>query len=269
MKINRFALVFALIISAGCASLPQSSGIYDNHVFYVNPSEMNLGKVAKSTATLETITTFLLNETETAQSGGGSGVIIGSQYILTLTHVVYQTGFDIQTPAGPMTTVSPKIAEKTYMVVDGKKHLLKELYKNTDDDIAFFKIPDGVAVTSFPYKFGNSDDLAVGNFVYAVGNPLNMGINVREGIVSALRAPKVAERFDVRVENTFMISNGLSPGDSGTPVVAIRNGEFELVGISQGVIVPHNRLGWAVRINAIRDILKKNIQKDDFKKLGF
>lgn len=265
---KKLAVLFVLLILAGCASLPQSNDTYDNHVFYVNPSEMKLGKVAESMVKLETLTTFLADETETAKSIEGSGVAFGSKYILTLSHVVTQTSFNVPTPAGPMTIVSPKTSEKTYAVVKGKKYLLNKLYKNDDDDIALFKLPQEIAVASFLYKIGNSDMLEVGNFIYAVGNAFNVGVNVREGIVSALRAPKGAERFGVKVENIFMISNGLSPGDSGTPVIAIRNGEFELVGISQGVITFNNRLGWAIRINAIRDILKKNIPEDDFKKLG-
>ncbi|MFQ5915345.1 MAG: hypothetical protein ACE5JS_19415 [Nitrospinota bacterium] len=46
------------------------------------------------------------------------------------------------------------------------------------------------------------------------------GVNVREGIVSALRAPHQASRIEAKAKGAFTVSNGPVPGESGTPVVA-------------------------------------------------
>ena len=126
-------------------------------------------------------------------------------------------------------------------------------------DVALFRLPPGLTLKSFPYRIGNSDDLEVGNYIYLVGNPMNFGINVREGIVSSLKAPRVVTEVDSIAANAFMVSNGLNPGDSGTPVIAIRDGEYELVGLSQGSFIRSQRLGWVIRINTVLRRIKTSL----------
>jgi hypothetical protein len=57
-----------------------------------------------------------------------------------------------------------------------------------------------------------------------------------------------------------MVSNGLNPGDSGTPAIAIRDGKFELVGLTQGTFLRGQRLGWVLRINAIMEKIRPLIK---------
>ncbi len=80
---------------------------------------------------------------------------------------------------------------------------------------------------------------------------MNYGINVREGIVSAMMAPDAISSILFRFENAFMISNGINPGDSGTPVIAVRDGQYELEGLSQGFFTSAQNLSWAIKINPI------------------
>lgn len=129
------------------------------------------------------------------------------------------------------------------------------------------EIFSGIKPPSFPYQIGNSDDLQVGNFVYVIGNPLSVGINVREGIVSAEKAPLETVSVGVNPMHGFMVSNGLMSGDSGSPIIAIRDGKFELVGISQGTVSSNTRLSWGIRINVIRDLLRiaKAVPSDKWK----
>ena len=144
---------------------------------------------------------------------------------------------------------------------------MKAIYMDHKNDIALFELPKDVAVSSFPYPFGNSDDLRLGNFTYVVGFPRGLIVNAREGIVSALSAPEEVASIEAVAKNAFMISNGLNPGDSGTPVLAIRDGEYEFVGLAQGTIFGNQRLSWPIRINAIRDLLLKDPKvPEDFKK---
>jgi len=56
-----------------------------------------------------------------------------------------------------------------------------------------------------------------------------------------------------------MISNGVNPGDSGTPVIAIRDGQYELVGLSQGIFANTQSLSWALKINPIVSKLKEQV----------
>ena len=100
------------------------------------------------------------------RSGSGSGVILTDDgYIVTNNHVVDG-------------------ASKIEVVLNDKRTYVAELVgtdKNTD--IAVLHIPEN----DLPFlKLGNSDDVKVGNWVVAVGNPFNLNSTVTLGIVSAL-----------------------------------------------------------------------------------
>ena len=259
---HRAAILFALLL-AGCASNAvqptvgalQEDGRYDNNSYLVDFSKMKLSRIASSVVELITRTTFLIPDgTRMQHELKGSGVVVG-RFILTVEHVVTLHELKIQTPTGVLEPPGKKVEEVTYLRWGGGVHDLKVMYRNKDDDIALFELPLGVSPPSYPYEVGDSDDLRMGNYVYVVGNPMNLGINVREGIVSALIAPDQISHIDAKGENAFMVSNGLVSGDSGTPVIAIRDGRFELVGLSQGTFIGNTRLGWVIRINAIRGLL--------------
>jgi S1-C subfamily serine protease len=218
---------------------------------------MDLARVMASFVPLYTKTTFEIPGGEIAEHlKVGSGVILDGRYVLTVEHVVVQNGYSVSTPFGPIQVLAEKISEETYFQWKNKKYPLRMVYKNKDEDIALLEILSEVRPPSFPYQIGNSDDLRVGNFVYVVGNPLSIGINVREGIVSATKAPPGISASGVEPRHMFMVSNGLMPGDSGSPIIAIRDGRFELVGISQGTISQNTRLSWGIRINVIRNLLR-------------
>lgn len=263
---KRLVLCVAVFFFAGCANLnaraptyyvPKPDGQYDNHPYLVDPQKMRLESIFGSIVKL--YTNSVLEDgggAKTTIENEGVGFVIGNK-ILTLDHVVSQYVLIYNTPFGRAEVPAKTISEKTYLVHGKEKILLKALYKNKEDDIALFEVPAGVSLVSFPYRIGNSDDLRVGNFIYVVGNPMNFGLNVREGIVSATSVPAVILKVDAKAENAFMVSNGLNPGDSSSPVVAIRDGQFELVGLSQGTFVGSQSLGWAIRINVICNILKK------------
>lgn len=265
-KVRNLGLVLAAALAAGCAStpantsspLPRPDGRYDNHAYLVDTSRMNLSQVVSSIVTLVTRTKFILPDgDEIEKELVGSGVVVGERFILTVEHTVAQNTFEISTPMGVMKLPLKKVEEKTYLRHEGAEHSLKAVLQSHEDDVALFEIPFGVNPPSFPYSLGNSDDLRVGNYIYVIGNPLNLGVNVREGIVSALRAPREISKVEAKGENAFMVSNGLSPGDSGTPVIAIRDGRFEMVGLSQGTFLGGGRLGWVIRINAIRLLINE------------
>ncbi len=159
---------------------------------------------------------------------------MGGRFVLTVEHSVSQHELSTQTPFGTIRLPSGKAAEKTFVYWKGENYPLRVLYKNRADDVALFLLPPDVRPPSFPFPFGDSGDLAVGNYVYVLGRPLNGAVNVREGIVSATSAPKEVSTIKAKGENAFMVTNGLMRGDSGTPVLAIRDGGYELVGLAQG-----------------------------------
>lgn len=267
---KRWAVVFSLVLGlglSGCMATQQAAlrskaeqlgllretlrdGAYDNNSFLVDPTSMRLEDVAASVYSLKTVTTFRIAEGELQTSTQyGVGISLDGGYLLTVEHVVSQSAISIRTPFGTVVIPAEKLSEQTYVIYEGKEYLLQRLYAEEREDIALFAAPASLRLRTFPYPIGNSDELRVGNYVYLVGNPLNVGINVREGIVSSLKVPEVVSAADVVTANAFMVSNGLNPGDSGAPVLGIRDGVYELVGLSQGTFVVSQRMGWVIRIN--------------------
>jgi S1-C subfamily serine protease len=235
---------------------PMVDGMYDNNPILVNQRVMEIQRVINSVYFLHTDTEFKLEDGEVITSElDGAGVVIYDRYILTVNHAVCQDSLEVEmiTPVGIQSIDVPaeKLSEHTYLKLDDSRIELELVVKGKEDDIAIFKLPHDLRLNSFPYGIGNSDELEVGNFIYVIGNPMNYGINVREGIVSAMMAPEAISAILPRFENAFMISNGVNPGDSGTPVIAIRDGHYELVGLSQGIFTNAQNLSWAIKINPI------------------
>jgi len=95
---------------------------------------------------------------------------------------------------------------------------------------------------------------------------------MREGVVSSLQAPDIVSGAASKKENAFMISRSLAPGDSGSPVIAIRDGKYEIVGLAQGLIREGGGagvIGFAIKISVVKKILKANLSPEIFEKLGF
>lgn len=273
MKKFLLILLISLLFSACAPSTwngtnpmlaPMLDGMYDNNPILVNQKHMKIGRIIDSIYFLHTDTEFKLEDGEiiTAELDG-SGVLIFNRYILTVNHVVAQESLHVEvlTPMGIQRINVPaeKLSEHTYLKLNNGRVRLEEVMRSKEDDIAIFKVPDDLHLNSFPYKIGDSDELQVGCFIYVIGNPMNYGINVREGIVSSMKAPETIATILPHFENAFMISNGVNPGDSGTPVIAIRDGQYELVGLSQGIFANTQSLSWALKINPIVSKLKERM----------
>jgi S1-C subfamily serine protease len=261
---SKRAVLFSLIFLVGCSASqqqaerpgPRPDGKYDNHTYLVDPSRMDLKQVMDSFVSLYNVTEFKTEDGAIVQKQkSGSGVILDGRFVLTVEHVVVQDKYTVDSPLGEIQVPAEKVSEETYFEWKGEKVLLRPVYKNPDEDVALLEIVSDVRPPSFPYQIGNSDELKVGNFVYVVGNPLSTGMNVREGIVSATKSPSGLTVVGVNPSHTFMVSNGLMPGDSGSPIIAVRDGRYELVGISQGTITGNTRLSWGIRVNVIRGLL--------------
>ena len=251
-----------LVFLMGCAMLPNSVR-FDNQYDYGTSMVVHhdLASLKSSIATFETVTHFVNEEDPKIKSEHkmiGMGTVVNGKYILTVEHVVGVDGYYLRGPFGRMKMPGWTVEKRvTTLLAHGERVPLKVLYRNKKLDLALMELPEGITATSFPGKLGDSDDLYVGNFIYLVGNPALGGLNVRQGIVSALQAPAGVSEVNSVAEHTFMISNGLVSGDSGTPVVAIRDGKYEIVGLAQGVFYSSNKLGWAIRINLAKEEMKE------------
>ncbi len=140
------------------------------------------------------------------QVGTGSGVIISEDgYIVTNNHVV-------------------KDASEIEITLNNKKSYKAKLV-GTDSkmDIALLKID---ADEKLPYtSFGNSDDVKVGEWVLAVGNPYNLTSTVTAGIVSA----KARNLGTDGIQSFIQTDAAVNPGNSGGALVNTRG---DLIGIN-------------------------------------
>ena len=168
----------------------------------------------------------------------GSGVIINAVkgYVLTNNHVV-------------------KNADKVVVSLkDGRKFKAKVVGADSGIDIAILQIP-AKQLTALP--LGNSDDLKVGDFVVAVGNPFALGQTVTSGIVSALgRSGLGIEGY----ENFIQTDASINPGNSGGALVNLRG---ELVGINTAIVAPSGGnvgIGFAIPINMAHSIAEQLIK---------
>ena len=163
------------------------------------------------------------------ESGAGSGVIISSDgYILTCDHVV-----------SGASNITVTIGDKDYTAT--------VVGEDSTSDIAVIKIDaDGLT----PAIVGDSDKLAVGDNVLAVGNPLGeLGGTVTSGIVSALnRSVSIQSSSSVNTMSLIQMDASVSPGNSGG---GLFNMNGELIGIvnAKSSSSDAEGLGFAIPIN--------------------
>ena len=103
-------------------------------------------------------------------------------------------------------------------------------------------------------RFGDSSQMASGDWVMAIGNPFNQGWTVTVGVVSAMSRPFTT---DGRTNEMIQTDAAINPGNSGGPLLNLRG---EVIGINT-MIFTNGRaegnigIGFAVPINAVRDLL--------------
>jgi Do/DeqQ family serine protease len=142
----------------------------------------------------------------------GSGVIISSDgYIVTNNHVVQE-------------------ADKITITLNDKRtYNAKVIGTNPETDLALLKIDE----KNLEYvKFGNSDQLQVGDWVLAVGNPFNLTSTVTAGIISAKARNINILGSNSAIESFLQTDAVVNPGNSGGALVDTKG---RLVGINAAI----------------------------------
>ncbi len=175
-------------------------------------------------------------------SGYGSGVIISSDgYIITNNHVIQD-------------------AESVEVTLNDKRTFnAKVVGRDPSTDIALLKIK----ADNLPYiKYGDSDQLKLGEWVLAVGNPFNLTSTVTAGIVSALGRNLNLLEGDYRIESFIQTDAALNMGNSGGALV---NTKGLLVGITSAIISPSGAYAgnsFAIPVSIVKKVI------DDLKEYG-
>ncbi len=168
-------------------------------------------------------------------------MIIG-RHVLMASHVSDAELFSRQTiglmtPEGALgVTVNFKVLKYTVMLLAAdKEYSLKELYRNKEKDFALFEMPalPGIpAAPNFPFEIGKSNELKIGHFLYLNGQPGIHSEVARPGFVTSLVSASLGGAPEVnKDDNKFGLSQSVDQGDSGSSIIAFRDGRPELVGI--------------------------------------
>ena len=174
-------------------------------------------------------------------SGSGSGVIVSSEgYIVTNNHVIENA------------------SEIEVILNDNSKYTAKIVGADPSTDIAILKI-EGSGFQPIP--LGNSDDLRIGEWVLAVGNPFNLTSTVTAGIVSA-KARNINLLSDrskqdiIPIESFIQTDAAVNPGNSGGALV---NTKGELVGINTAIASQtgsYSGYSFAVPVNLVEKVMR-------------
>ncbi len=163
----------------------------------------------------------------------GSGVIVdaGNGYVLTNNHVI-QGADDI-----------------AVTLQDGRSLDATLVGADPDTDLAVIQVPSE-NLTALP--LADSEQLKVGDFVVAVGNPFGLGQTVTSGIVSALGR---AGLRGLEFQNFIQTDASINPGNSGGALINLRG---ELVGINSAIFTPSGGnvgIGFAIPSGMARYVL--------------
>ena len=176
----------------------------------------------------------------------GSGVIVDSErgLVLTNNHVIANA------------------EQITVKLRDGRELQADLVGSDPDTDVAVIKIPPK-NLTAIP--LADSEELRVGDFVVAIGNPFGLGQTVTSGIISALARSGLGI---TGYEDLIQTDASINPGNSGGALVNLRG---ELVGINTAIYSQSGGnigIGFAIPINMAQQITEQLVEYGEVKR-GF
>jgi len=181
---------------------------------------------------------------ERQTQGIGTGVIVDAKngYIMTNNHVIAHADTIIVT------------------LKDKRKLKAKLIGSDPETDIAILQVK-AKHLTDIP--FANSDNLQVGDFVVAIGNPFGLSQTVTSGMVSALG------RMNLGIEgyeNFIQTDASINPGNSGGALIDLRG---RLIGINAAILGPTGGnvgIGFSIPINMAKKVMNQLIEHGEVKR---
>lgn len=232
-----------------------SSNNFVNIAEYSNTSTYVAEKVLPSVVGI-TVTyqvSSLFGGTGTSE-GTGSGIIISEDgYIVTNNHVISSES------SSNYFQISEATGIKINLYGDSESYDATVVGTDAYTDLAVLKIEKNGLI---PAVLGNSDNLKVGEFVMAIGNPLGMDYSVTSGIVSAVNREVTA---DGRSYTAIQTDAAINSGNSGGALV---NSKGEVVGINTLKLAGSGieGMGFAIPISSTTSIIDQLIEFQSVKR---
>ena len=248
------AAVFAVLLVTGVVggeetTVVQGGGVATSTT--ANGKAQTVGEIYKKTS--PGVVSIRANVSGDSQDpfGGSSGVASGTGfvvsddgYIVTNAHVVDKATGNIRVTFNDEKSVNGKLVGA-----------------DTSSDVAVVKVdPDDHKLTTL--KLGDSEKVAVGEPVVAIGSPFGLDQTVTTGIVSAIgRAIDAPSGF--AIDNVIQTDAAINPGNSGGPLL---NGVGEVIGINSQIATSGQSqgnvgIGFAVPINRVKEVIPQ-LEKD-------
>lgn len=204
----------------------------------VTPTIVQVSVVAEKENPHSDFFFFPFKDMPKEQRGSGSGIIISDDgYIVTNNHVVENA------------------TKVTVGIFDKRTFEAKVVGTDPLTDLAVIKID----AKNLPAAYlGNSDDLKVGQWVMAIGNPLALSSTVTAGIVSALgRGNLKLIQDSYGVENFIQTDAAINPGNSGGALVDLSGA---VIGVNSAIAASNSGTyigyGFAIPINLVKSVAK-------------
>ena len=183
---------------------------------------------------------FSLNVMEIPRGRGSGFIWDKSGLIVTNYHVVYGAN------------------RITITLQSGESHEAEVVGTAPEKDLALLRIdaPDELLTPVIP---GNSDSLAVGRKVLAIGNPFSLDTTLTVGVVSAL-GREIKSITDRTIKNVIQTDAAINPGNSGGPLLDSRG---RLVGVNTAIYSPSGAsagIGFAIPVNTLKTIIPQLIE---------
>lgn len=182
-----------------------------------------------------------------ADKGTGSGVIISKKgYIVTNNHVIEGA------------------TEVEVTLYDNQKYTAEVVGTDPSTDLAVLKVdaPDLPTV-----DMANSDDVRIGEWVLAVGNPFELNFTVTAGIISAKgRNINILGNRQRSIESFLQTDAAVNPGNSGGALV---NAQGQLIGINTAIATPtgtYAGYSFAVPINLVKKVVSDLMEFGEVKR---
>ena len=248
----RACLWFLCLLSAGPAVVGEQSpradltdaerhtiGLFQN----ASPAIVNINTLARQID-------FWTHNIREVPQGTGSGFIWDNQgHIVTNYHVIRR-------------------ANSAQVILENQsRHRARLIGVSPDHDLAVLKIdtePDSL----HPLPIGQSDNLLVGQNVYAIGNPFGLDHTLTTGVISALNR-QIDSATGLPIEDVIQTDAAINPGNSGGPLL---DSSGKVIGVNTAIYSPSGAsagIGFAIPIDTVNRVVPQIIETGAYRRPGF
>jgi S1-C subfamily serine protease len=154
-------------------------------------------------------------------------------------------------------------SQATVTVADGREYPAKLVGASPAHDLAVLKI-DTDFKRPTPVPLGTSNNLRVGQHVFAIGNPFGLDWTLTTGVISALNRSLPNENGARIIEDLIQTDAAINPGNSGGPLLDSRG---RLIGINTAIYSPSGAsagIGFAVPVDTVARVVPQLINTGQY-----